>query len=130
MELLKIVLIGIVFSVIIIIIKQIKPEFSPIILIAASCVILAHIIQYIGNIVLDIDNIITQTGINKDLFVIILKIIGIGYLVEFGAGICNDSGNQSIADKIILAGKIIILSVSMPIISNLLNTIVGLIKWN
>lgn len=128
MELLKIVLIGIVFSVIIIIIKQIKPEFSPIILIAASCVILAHIIHYIGNIVLDIDNIITQTGINKDLFVIILKIIGIGYLVEFGAGICNDSGNQSIADKIILAGKIIILSVSMPIISNLLNTIVGLIK--
>ena len=128
MELLKIVLIGIVFSVIIIIIKQIKPEFSPIILIAASCVILAHIIQYVGNIVLDIDNIITQTGINKDLFVIILKIIGIGYLVEFGAGICNDSGNQSIADKIILAGKIIILSVSMPIISNLLNTIVGLIK--
>ena len=130
MELLKIVLIGIVFSVIIIIIKQIKPEFSPIILIAASCVILAHIIHYVGNIVLDIDNIITQTGINKDLFVIILKIIGIGYLVEFGAGICNDSGNQSIADKIILAGKIIILSVSMPIISNLLNTIVGLIKWN
>lgn len=128
MELLKIVLIGIVFSVIIIIIKQIKPEFSPIILIAASCVILAHIIHYVGNIVLDIDNIITQTGINKDLFVIILKIIGIGYLVEFGAGICNDSGNQSIADKIILAGKIIILSVSMPIISNLLNTIVGLIK--
>ena len=128
MELLKIVLIGIVFSVIIIIIKQIKPEFSPIILIAASCVILAHIIHYIGNIMVDIDNIITQTGINKDLFVIILKIIGIGYLVEFGAGICNDSGNQSIADKIILAGKIIILSVSMPIISNLLNTIVGLIK--
>ena len=90
--------------------------------------ILLYLLQYIDSVIYDIDNIITQTGINKELFIIILKIIGVGYLVEFGANICIDSGNQSIADKIILAGKVVILSVSMPVISNLLNTIIGLLK--
>lgn len=128
MELLKIVAFGIVFSFLIIVTKQLKPEFSLLIIIAGSCVILLYLLQYIDSVIYDIDNIITQTGINKELFIIILKIIGVGYLVEFGANICIDSGNQSIADKIILAGKVVILSVSMPVISNLLNTIIGLLK--
>ena len=130
MELLKIVAFGIVFSFLIIVTKQLKPEFSLLIIIAGSCVILLYLLQYIDSVIYDIDNIITQTGINKELFIIILKIIGVGYLVEFGANICIDSGNQSIADKIILAGKVVILSVSMPVISNLLNTIIGLLKWD
>lgn len=128
MELLKIVAFGIVFSFLIIVTKQLKPEFSLLIIIAGSCVILMYLLQYIDIVIYDIDNIVAQTGINKELFIIILKIIGVGYLVEFGANICIDSGNQSIADKIILAGKVVILSVSMPVISNLLNTIIGLLK--
>lgn len=130
MELLKIVAFGIVFSFLIIVTKQLKPEFSLLIIIAGSCVILMYLLQYIDIVIYDIDNIVAQTGINKELFIIILKIIGVGYLVEFGANICIDSGNQSIADKIILAGKVVILSVSMPVISNLLNTIIGLLKWD
>ena len=61
------------------------------------------------------------------MFKTLLKIIGVGYLVEFSAGVCIDSGNSSIADKIVLAGKVLIFSLSIPIISNLFNMIMDLI---
>ena len=128
MDLIKIIGVAILICIASIVIKQIKPEFSLIIIIAGSCLILWYILQYIDTIINVFDNIAKQTNINTEFLTIILKIVGIGYLIEFAANICVDSGNSSIADKIILIGKLIILTVSMPIISNLLNVIVGLIQ--
>lgn len=128
MDLIKIIGVAILICIVSIVTKQIKPEFSLIVIIAGSCLLLWYILQYVGTIVNVFDNIATQTNINTEFLTIILKIVGIGYLIEFAANICVDSGNSSIADKIILIGKLIILTVSMPIISNLLNVIVGLIQ--
>ena len=51
---------------------------------------------------------------------IILKVTGIAFLTEFGVSICKDSGETAIANKIDLAGKILIIAISIPIISALL----------
>lgn len=128
MELLKIIGIGIITCVIVIIIKQIKPEFAVFALICGSVVMLVYIFSYFTNILDVFSNIVNKTGINFELFKIILKIVGVGYLIEFAANVCADSGNPSIADKIVLGGKLLILILAMPVITNLLNIVVGLIQ--
>lgn len=127
MEVLKIVVLGLTICILLVIIKQVKPELGVAVLIAGSVVMMLLIIKYFSDMYSIFDNIISKTGIDSKLFSIILKIIGIGYLIEFSAGICNDTGNSSIADKVILGGKIIIFIVAMPIITNLLDIVVGLI---
>ncbi len=127
MEIFKIIALGILICVVIIIVKQIKPEFAVLVLIAGSIIMLCYLFNYFTNILGGFDKIISKTGINVELFSIILKIVGIGYLIEFAANICADSGNPAIADKIVLGGKLIILTVSMPIITNLLDIIVELL---
>lgn len=127
MEIFKIIALGILICVVIIIMKQIKPEFAVLVLIAGSIIMLCYLFNYFTNILGVFDKIISKTGINAELFAIILKIVGIGYLIEFAANICADSGNPAIADKIVLGGKLIILTVSMPIITNLLDIIVELL---
>lgn len=127
MEIFKIIVLGILICVVIIIVKQIKPEFAVLVLIAGSIIMLCYLFNYFTNILGVFDKIISKTGINAELFSIILKIVGIGYLIEFAANICADSGNPAIADKIVLGGKLIILTVSMPIITNLLDIIVELL---
>lgn len=127
MEIFKIIALGILICVVIIIIKQIKPEFAVLVLITGSIIMLCYLFNYFTNILGVFDKIISKTGINAELFSIILKIVGIGYLIEFAANICADSGNPAIADKIVLGGKLIILTVSMPIITNLLDIIVELL---
>lgn len=128
MEVFKIVGIGIIVCIVIVIVKQVKPEFALLVLITGSIIMIVYIFGYFTNILGVFDTIIQKTGINAELFSTILKIVGVGYLIEFSANICSDSGNPAIADKIILGGKLIILVLCMPIITNLLNIIVGLLE--
>ncbi|GMB07678.1 stage III sporulation protein AD [Thermolongibacillus altinsuensis] len=57
----------------------------------------------------------------------ILKIIGIAYIAEFGAQISKDAGQGAIASKIELGGKILILAMAIPILTALIETILGLL---
>lgn len=54
---------------------------------------------------------------------VLLQIMGIAFITEFGAGICKDSGQKAIASNIELAGKIMILVVAAPILMAILNLI-------
>ena len=127
MELIKVVILGIIVSMLVVFLKQVKPEYSLLCLIIGSIVILIYILSYMTKVFVFFQDIVEKTGISYSLFVSMLKIVGLGYLIEFSANVCRDSGNNSIADKVILAGKIMIFVVSMPIISNLFEMIVELI---
>lgn len=127
MEIFKIVGIGVVACIITIVVKQVKPELAVTVLVSTSILILIYIFRYFTQIFTFFDDIVIKTGIDKNLFTILIKIIGVGYLVEFGASICEDSGNSSIANKVILGGKIAIFILAIPIIKNLFNLILGLL---
>ena len=126
-ELFKIIGVGLVTLVCYIIIKPLKPDIAIFISLAGSCLILIFCIDALSEIILVVTNLVEKTGINSSLFSTILKIIGVGYLVEFSSGICQEAGAASIADKIALAGKVCILVLSLPIITNLLNIIVEIL---
>jgi len=57
----------------------------------------------------------------------LLKITGIAILTEFSVSICNDFGETSIGNKIDLGGKVIIISLSIPIITSLLGTVIRIL---
>lgn len=129
MEILKIILIGLVTCVASVLLKQLKPELSILVTLAGGLVILVMIVEHLSTILGAFLGIVNKTNVNTKLFSNVLKIVGVGYLTEFGANICVDSGNSSIADKVMLGGKIIILCFALPIVSNMLEVILGLIKW-
>ena len=129
MEIFKVVIAAILIIFVITIIKQIKPEFAIAITILGSISLIAYILSYFSPVVTLFEKIINTTGLDTSMFATLLKIIGIGYLVEFCADICNDSGNSSIANKVILGGKIFIFILAVPIITNLFEIIVELINW-
>lgn len=127
MEIIKVLVLGIILSVITVLLKQIKPEYSLICVIVGSIILIAYILSGISTIFDYFSVVVEKTGVDNVMFTTLLKIIGVGYLIEFTAGICVDSGNNSIADKVVLAGKILIFILSMPIITNLFNLILELI---
>ena len=127
MEFAKIIVLGIILSVLTVLLKNIKPEYSLICVIVGSIILVMYILSGVQSIFEYFKTIVDRTGVDNVMFSTLLKIIGVGYLIEFSASICNDSGNTSIADKIVLAGKILIFSMSLPIITNLFNMVLELI---
>ena len=69
-------------------------------------------------------NLANKTSINNQFLILLIKITGIAFLTEFAVSICKDSGETAIANKMDIGGKVVIVSMSIPIISGLLETII------
>ena len=123
MEIIKIIGIGLTALIIIIILKQYKPEFAIYVSLIAGSIILFLILNRLSGIIYVIRNLSNKVGAGNDFLKILLKITGIAILTEFAVSVCKDSGETAIANKIDLGGKIIIVSISIPIITALLELI-------
>lgn len=127
MNIFKIVIFGIVATILVIILSEQKKEMALLITIFASVTILILVLNELSGIITLLEDLIDKTGVNKTFLAVILKITAITYLVEFGKNVCQDAGQTAIATKIELAGKIIIVSLSIPIITSLVTILNGLI---
>lgn len=127
MDVIKIIGIGIISLILIIITRQYKPEFAIYISLIAGILILTLIIDKLTNIVQLLQSISSKASINNNFLGILLKITGIAFLTEFAVSICKDSGESAIASKIEIGSKIIIISISIPIISNLLEIVIDIL---
>ena len=127
MDVIKIVCVGLVSLILIIVIKQYKPEFSVYISLIAGAIILILIMDKISSIVYLLKSLSNKTTINNEFLTLLLKITGIAFLIEYAESICKDSGEAAIANKIDVGGKIIIISMSIPIIASLLETIIKIL---
>ncbi len=123
----KIIAIGLISCVAAMIVRPVRSDFSIIIGIAGGLIIIAMIINYFTGIISTLKDIIGITGLNSSIYTILLKIIAIGYLIDFSAGICSETGNSWLGDKIILGGKVVIMVMALPIITNILNIIMELL---
>ena len=124
MEIVKIIGVGLTATIIIIILKQYKPEFTVYVSIIAGAIILFMLMDKLNAAVSILTSLANKTGTGSDFLKILLKITGIAILTEFAVSICKDSGEAAIASKIDLGGKIIIISISIPIITALLELII------
>lgn len=122
----KILFLGIITAVASLIVKQIKPEIAFFITLTGCILILFEIVALFSEIVETFLHLSDLTGIDTEVFQIVLKIIGIGYLTEFISNLCADSGLNSVADKILLGGKVVIMLVSLPIINTLIEIVMSL----
>jgi len=123
----KIVAVGIVTCIATILIKPLRSDFSIFIAISGGLIIVFMIVNYLTGIFATFNNIVNITGLNGGIYTFLIKIIGIGYLIEFTAGICSDTGNNSLGDKILLAGKIVIMVMALPIVINILDIIMEIL---
>lgn len=127
MEIIKIIGIALVALIIIIMLKQYKPEYAIFISILTGMLILFLVMDRLTGIINLIQSIKDKFSINTEFIALLIKITGIAFLSEFAVSICKDSGEAAIASKIELGSKIIIISMSIPIISSLLEIILKIL---
>lgn len=127
MEITKIIAVGIATTVAVVLLRQLKPELAVVVGLVGTALIFVMIVSGLTTIISSINGIVARTGLATQLFSSILKIVGIGYLCEIAANICKDAGSSSVADMIILGGKITIMVLAIPIIEGLVEVVLGVL---
>jgi stage III sporulation protein AD len=127
MEIIQIIGLGFVVTLLILIIKQQRPELAIQLGLTLSAIIFLMVLSKLA-VVLDLfRDLAEKANISQMYLNTILKIIGIAYVTEFGAQVCRDAGEGAVAGKIEFAGKILVMVLAIPIIALVLDTIVRLI---
>lgn len=128
MDIFKIAIIGICIASVALTIKNVKPEMALLVSIAAAILILLLTITPLSQIAGFISTITSAMPISHEIFSVLFKAVGIGIVSQLASEICFDAGERAIASKILLAGRISILAVSIPLYVEILKIISGLLK--
>ena len=124
----KIVAVAIVVSLLIIYLKNINSELYSVAIVGAGVLLIVSGLEYLSETLDFFDRLSEVSGLDKNCFSVIMKITGIAYIVEFGAGIIEDFGLKSIADKVVFVGKMVILTTALPVINQVFGLFIGLLQ--
>lgn len=113
--------------IIVVFLRQIKPEYSLIATVTAGATVLIYLAVELYSPLTEILNKLNSYGISNNLTSYILKALGICLITKFGAELCTDFGQSSLAGKVELAGKTAVFILSVPLIEEILNTGINLL---
>lgn len=127
MNIIQIVIFGLVTTIIVVTVKQQRPDIALLISLAGGTVILIFVVSSLSVVIETISNLFNKSNMDPVYITTILKVIGIAYLADFGAQLCKDAGESAIAAKIELGGKILILLLAIPILTALMELILKIL---
>ncbi len=128
MQVFQLCAVAVITAVCAIILKSQKSDLVPLVITAGGILLILCAFDYMSESIAFIKQFSEQTNLDKSVIRIIFKVIGVGYLIELTAGSIKDLGCESVADKLVLCGKIIIFIMSVPILQSLFGVIVKLIQ--
>lgn len=127
MEILQVVGIGLTGTILAVYLKESNKEIAIFISLATGLILFIFALSKIGDVLEVMQELAVRAQINLYYLTIVLKIMGIAYIAEFGAQVCKDAGEGSIATKIELAAKILVMVLALPIIMAILESVLRLI---
>ena len=126
-DIFQIAAIGIIGMILAMTLKRDTPLFAILISLAVALLIFLLIVPQLAGLVALVDIITAYLSQGQEYILVVVKIIGIAYVAEFGAQICRDADEGAIAGKVELAGKVLIMGISAPVIISLVEQVVTII---
>ena len=127
MDIVKVIGIGFLTLIITIILKEYKKEYAIYAVLIGGLIIIFYSMETVKSIIDFINELSNNQDYNAGFITLLLKITGISILTEYAVSICKDSGENAIANKIDFGGKIMVISLSIPVISTTLSTLTKLL---
>ncbi len=128
MEIVKIAFLGILTALLYGLLRQIKPEIAPLIILGGAAVILVTLTDTLLNVSGSVNSMMELAGIEKENVSILMKALGICVVTQFAADICYDNSCSSLAAAVELAGRVGAIALAMPMVKTVAQLAIGLIN--
>lgn len=128
MDVVKVALFAVLSAVLVCLVRQTKSDFAVAVAVVSGVVLVSLVCDNLFEVVYAFYDLSESAGVDHAAVNCVIRVVGIGYVAEFACGICNDAGCKSIGDKVLLASKVAIILVALPVVQNLFEAIKGLLS--
>jgi len=126
MEITQLIGLALITTIFLLALRQEKPVMAILLSLVFGIIVFLSMMGKLASIIDVMGELTRRAGINNFFLATILKIMGVAYLGEFAAVICQDAGEQAVAKKVEFAAKIIIAVLALPILVAILESLLEL----
>lgn len=123
----KLIAIGLIGTIFAVLLKKENPQLALLLSVITGVLLFGMLFTPLADLMGLLQHTAEQAGVSGGQFAVVLKIIGIAYLTQFGAQLCADAGEGAIAAKIEMAGKLLMMTAAAPVLTGLLELVLGLV---
>lgn len=106
--------------------RKLRPESATVLVIAAGALAALMVIPQLGEIVSGMVALAEAGGVQDGYMSQLLKVAGISLLMDFAAQTCRDAGEDGLAMKVELVGRVMLIALALPVMQALLSQIMSL----
>lgn len=128
MDVMKIAAAGILTAMLYALVRQLKPEFAPLVVVGGAAVILVAVAEKFIGVSSTVDSMMELAGLEKENVSILIRCLGICVVTQFAADICYDNSSSSIAAAVELAGRVGAITLALPMLQAVAKLALGLMK--
>jgi stage III sporulation protein AD len=123
----KIIFVAIVSIIAFSYLKTANSELSLFVILGGGIVILIMIFSHLLSVVDFFKELAVNLQIDVKIIELIVKLTAITYVIEFTVNLCEDVGAKSLASKVGFAGRVILFTLSIPVIKNLFDVVLSFV---
>ena len=109
------------------VLRPLRPEIAVLLSLAAAALIFLALLPRIAQVITLLQDLAQRGGVDSAYLAAVLRIIGVAYVAEFGAQVARDAGEGALAAKVELGGRILILTLAVPILLGILQLVTRLL---
>lgn len=128
MDVAKIAAAGIITAMLYALVRQIKPEMAPLVVLGGSAVILVAVAEKFIGASQTVNEMMELAGLEKENVSIFMRALGICVVTQFAADICYDNSSSSIAAAVELAGRVGAITLALPMLQAVAKIALGLME--
>ncbi len=118
---------GVVAALLLSVVRQHSPPFAIALSLAVAVSVLLFLLPDLVEVVRLVQGYALAGGVAESLLGTVMRVLGIAYLTELAAGVCRDAGEASLAQRIELGGKVLILLLALPVLNAVLSLVLRLV---
>lgn len=126
MDYLKIAALVVSAAMLALVIRRVRPELGVTLTLCAGALALLLALPTLARVVGGLSALAGTGGVSNQYMAQLLKVAGVSLLMDFAAQTCRDAGEEGLAMKAELAGRIMLLSLALPSMQTLLTQILSL----
>ncbi len=101
-----------------------NPLFAALVALAASVIMTFFTLDGFESIFDDFTTLLESGSVDSRYYKSVIKVIAVAYFTEIISALCRDAGENGIAAKLELGGRVSVLILTMPAVTNLLEVII------
>ena len=127
MDIFRIAGLALLTAILSVTVRAYKPELGIHVAVSGGIAILLATITEFTGIAESAHDLMKRFGLDEGIWMLVVKVIGISYITQTASDICRDCGENALASKMEICGRIMLFSAAMPMFMKLGSSLIGLI---